>query len=349
MRGVLQYVPQFRGKTFVILLDAAAITEMAVAECLLDVLSLQNLGVKVALGAMGGKMGRLVDRATEIELKVAKAVESLDAERVSEILGRGQAAIFDASAVGELSAEMAGFAKALDATKVIILKNGSPVTLEGEAIPAVKTADISRLRGEAGLAGAEVLEAAGSVCEAGVPRVHLLDGSRHGVLVEELFSAEGVGTMVYIDHYIGTRDLREEDIPELLAMIGRSVRATWLVPRHYEDIRERMGDYTVLTVDDNVVGCVALHPHGEDVAELACLYVKQSHEGSGYGKILTDAVLEKGRQKGLERVFALTTKAANFFRDRLGWEELAVTDLPPSRREQWEESRRGSLVFGLDL
>jgi amino-acid N-acetyltransferase len=92
-----------------------------------------------------------------------------------------------------------------------------------------------------------------------VPRVHVLNGRRQGVLVDELFSNEGVGTMVHADSYRMIRPLREEDIPELLGMIGRSVRRTKLVERTYEDIQSRIGDFHVMTIDDNVVGCVALH------------------------------------------------------------------------------------------
>ena len=87
------------------------------------------------------------------------------------------------------------------------------------------------------------------------------------------------------------RPLREEDIPELLGMIGRSVRRTKLVERTYEDIQSRIGDFHVMTIDDNVVGCVALHEYpAESTAEVACLYVKQAHEGRGYGMDLVKHV-----------------------------------------------------------
>jgi amino-acid N-acetyltransferase len=59
--------------------------------------------------------------------------------------------------------------------------------------------------------------------------------------------------MVHADSYRMIRPLREEDIPELLGMIGRSVRRTKLVERTYEDIQSRIGDFHVMTIDDNVV------------------------------------------------------------------------------------------------
>ncbi len=350
VRGVLQYVPQFSGRTFVVLIDDGAIPEMAVAEILLDILSLQRVGVRLAIGALSGDVNELVDWATEIELKAAKPVASLDAERVNEILARGQAALFNAVEVDPLGSEVADFSKALDASKLVLLRDGQPVTLNGAPVPAVLKSEISGLADQGDLLGVEYLNKAADVCARGIPRVHLLDGCHQGVLVEELFSTEGVGTMVYVDSYLETRSLREEDIPELLAMIGRTVRATWLVPRNYEDIREKMQDYIVLTVDDTVVGCVALHSYEEEnVAELACLYVKQTHEGSGYGRLLAEAATAEARERQVKRVIALSTKAASFFQNHMGWRELDPQMLPAKRYKQWQESQRGSFVFGLDL
>jgi len=350
VRGVLQYVPQFSERTFVVLIDDGAIPEMAVAEILLDILSLQRVGVRLAIGALSGDVDELVSWAIEIELKAAKPVASLDAERVNEILDRGQAAIFNAVGVDPLGYEAAEFSQLLEAAKLILLRDGQPVTLNGAPVPAVLKSDISSLVAQGDLLGIEYLQKAAEVCSLGIPRVHLLDGCHQGVLVEELFSTEGVGTMVYVDSYLETRPLREEDIPELLAMIGRTVRATWLVPRNYEDIREKMQDYIVLTADDTVVGCVALHSYEkENMAELACLYVKQTHEGSGYGKILAEAATTEARQRQVKRIIALSTKAASFFQKQMGWAELEPATLPAIRYQQWEESRRGSLIFGMDL
>jgi amino-acid N-acetyltransferase len=142
------------------------------------------------------------------------------------------------------------------------------------------------------------------------------------------------------------RPLREEDIPELLGMIGRSVRRTKLVERTYEDIQSRIGDFHVMAIDDNVVGCVALHEYPEEnTAEIACLYVKLNHEGRGYGVDLVKHAEEMAREKGLPRVFALTTRAADFFENRVGYSLREPEVLPASRRQQLEESGRDSKIF----
>jgi amino-acid N-acetyltransferase len=118
------------------------------------------------------------------------------------------------------------------------------------------------------------------------------------------------------------------------------------VARTYEDILAKIGDYHVMAIDDNVVGCVALHEYPEErTAELACLYVKLNHEGRGYGVELVKHAEQVARGKGLPRVFALTTRAADFFENRVGYTLCRPEDLPEPRRRQLEESGRDSKVF----
>ena len=44
-------------------------------------------------------------------------------------------------------------------------------------------------------------------------------------------------------------------------------------------------------------------------------------------------------------MFALTNRAADFFRERLGYRQGTPDELPASRREQFLASGRDSLVF----
>ena len=54
VRGVLQYVPLFRGRTFVVLFDEGLLPQPAVAETLLDLKALQEIGVRLVIGVLGG-------------------------------------------------------------------------------------------------------------------------------------------------------------------------------------------------------------------------------------------------------------------------------------------------------
>lgn len=350
IREVLQYIPQFRGRTFLVLIEAGLLPEPAVAETLLDLAALEDLGVRLVLGVLGGDIKDLYDWTLECEIMAARVTLPIaDPAAISEakeILARGQSVVVDASATGPLDAAVVDFALGLGVAKVIALLEEA-ILIDGRPVHAIRAKEALEIgSNSAGVEGRDLLLAAAEACQRGVPRVHVLNGRRQGVLVDELFSNEGVGTMIHADSYREIRPLREEDIPELLGMIGRSVRRTRLIARTYEDIQVKIEDYRVLTIDDNVVGCVALHEYpGEGCAEVACLYVKQAHEGRGYGIDLVHHAEELAQERGIPRVFALTNRAADFFRDRLHYTQAAPSDLPVVRRAQYEASGRDSLVF----
>ncbi len=353
VREVLQYIPQFRGKVFFVLIEAGLLPEPAVAETLLDLAVLEDLGVKLVLGVLGGDLKDLYDWTLECEImaaRVSRPITDPDAIRETlDILARGQSAVVDASATGPLDPPVVEFARGIGVAKIITLLEEA-ILIDGVPAHAIRAADAASLASRTDAAGAALLCAAANACLCGVPRVHVLNGRRQGVLVDELFSNEGVGTMVHADSYRMIRPLREEDIPELLGMIGRSVRRTKLVERTYEDIQSRIGDFHVMTIDDNVVGCVALHVYpAEASAEVACLYVKNAHERRGYGMDLVHHAESIARRQGMMRVFALTNRAADFFAEHLGYEPATVDALPRSRRDQYEASGRDSLVYAREL
>jgi amino-acid N-acetyltransferase len=338
---------------FLVLVEAGLLPEPALAETLLDLAVLEDLGVKLVLGVLGGDLKDLYDWTLECEIMAARVSRPIsDPEVVSEvleILGRGQSAVVDASLVGPLDEAVVDFAKGIGVAKIITLLEEA-ILIDGHPAHAIRAAEAESLVARTDNLGAALLRSAARACLAGVPRVHVLNGRRQGVLVDELFSNEGVGTMVHADSYRLIRPLREEDIPELLGMIGRSVRRTKLVERTYEGIQSRINDFHVLAIDDNVVGCVALHEYpAEACAEVACLYVKQAHERRGYGIELVRHAESVAKSRGIPRVFALSNRASDFFIHRLGYSEATLEVLPAARRKQYEESGRDSLILSRHL
>ena len=353
VREVLQYIPQFRGKVFLVLVEAGLLPEPAVAETLLDLAVLEDLGVKLVLGVLGGDLKDLYDWTLECEIMAARVTRPIAdpgaVREVMEIMARGQSAVIDASLVGPLDEAVVDFAKGIGVAKIITLLEEA-ILIDGHPAHAIRAAEAESLVARTDQAGAVLLRAAAKACVSGVPRVHVLNCRRQGVLVDELFSNEGVGTMVHADSYRLIRPLREEDIPELLGMIGRSVRRTKLVERTYEDIQSRINDFHVLAIDDNVVGCVALHEYqAEACAEVACLYVKQAHERRGYGIELVRHAESVAKSRGIPRVFALSNRASDFFINRLGYSEATLEVLPTARRKQYEESGRDSRILSRHL
>jgi amino-acid N-acetyltransferase len=176
--------------------------------------------------------------------------------------------------------------------------------------------------------------------------VHLLDGMQNEALLSEIFSHEGIGTMVYSNEYQQMRRALKKDVRALMVLIKESIANAELVKRTRAELTSMLDDYWLLEIDRNLVGCVALHFYPEShAAELACLYVAKSHESQGYGQKLMAFAEQLAAKKGASCLFALSTQAYNFFQQKGGFTEVSPEELPPERRKRWELSGRNSKVM----
>jgi amino-acid N-acetyltransferase len=111
-------------------------------------------------------------------------------------------------------------------------------------------------------------------------------------------------------------------------------------------IEKNLGDYYLFEIDKNPVACVALHIYPEqNKGELACLYVNHSHENQGIGRKLIQFVESKAREAGLDELLTLSTQAFTYFQSKGGFVEGTPDDLPPARREKYDQSGRKSKVL----
>jgi amino-acid N-acetyltransferase len=314
-------------------------TELALAEALLDLGALLQVGVRVVVISTGNGEAEISQRLVDGELKWGfSAIDT--PEHTLEVLNRGQLVLIDVPGAEPLADRIISFGRKLGASKLITLLD-HPIRSEGMSLHAVSRETARNWEGDR----KSLFAAAAEACDRGIPRIHLLDASLQGVLMDELFSNEGVGVMIHSDDYLSIRPITSEDIPELLAMIGRSIRDAFLVPRSYEEIESSLDEFLVLTIDDNVVGCIALHQYKEGCGEVACLYVKQNHGTEGYGRLLVQAAEMRAKELGLASVFALSTRAVDYFTEQLGYQQINVSEIPESRQIKLRESSRGSLVI----
>jgi amino-acid N-acetyltransferase len=174
---------------------------------------------------------------------------------------------------------------------------------------------------------------------------HSLSKFEHSIRAE-IFSNEGIGTMVYANEYQAVRRALKKDVRAIRNLIRESVEQEELVNRSRQEILSHLNDYYVFQIDGNIVGCVALHiqPGGEK-AELACLSVSGANENMGIGQKLMLFVENAAREKGIKSIFLLSTRAFNYFQQKGGYKEGSPTDLPPVRREKYENNGRNSKVL----
>ena len=94
------------------------------------------------------------------------------------------------------------------------------------------------------------------------------------------------------------------------------------------------------------MGCIALHTHPEvNKGELAFLYVSPAHENQGIGRKLIQFVENRARELGLTELLVLSTQSYTYFQSKGGFAEGSPEDLPPKRREKYDQSGRNSKVL----
>jgi len=241
-------------------------------------------------------------------------------------------------------------ADALKATKLMFITTYDGIIRSGQIIRHMLVADLDAiLATHKNEIVPEVLSKAihaSAACRLGVQRVHIINGRVDEGLLAEVFSNEGIGTLIYANEYQQIRRAMKKDIRHILMLTKNSVASDELVKRTRSGIEKTLNDYYIFEIDKNPVACVALHTYPDQrKAELACLYVNPSHENQGIGRKLIQFAESKAREIGVDELLTLSTQAFTYFQSKGGFAEGTPDDLPPARREKYDQSGRNSKVL----
>ncbi|MCU7797833.1 MAG: amino-acid N-acetyltransferase [Candidatus Thiodiazotropha sp. (ex Myrtea spinifera)] len=188
------------------------------------------------------------------------------------------------------------------------------------------------------------LNAALTACRSGVKRVHLIDRKLDGALLKELFTRDGIGTLITAEPYEETRIAQIDDVGGLLELIEPLEEEGMLVRRSRELLETEINCFTLMERDGMVIACAALYPYSqESMAELACVVVHPDYRGGDRGERLLDHMEKSAKAQGIEKLFILTTQTAHWFREH-GFVQGDLKDLPMRKRELYNY-RRNSKVF----
>lgn len=184
-----------------------------------------------------------------------------------------------------------------------------------------------------------------SSCEQGVPRIHLVDRNRDGSLLLELFTRDGVGTLISRDPFEHIRPATLDDLVDILRIIRPLEETGVLVRRPRERLEMELDRFVVTERDRSVIGCVALYPYPDfGVAELACLAIVPEYQREGRGDQLLAWCQRETRRLGLERIFVLTTQSTHWFLER-GFRASDTGSLPPLRKALYNEDRKSRVLI----
>ena len=416
LRGILQYIPQFREKTFVLAIDGAIVTDENFATLLLDVAVLRSLNIRVVLVHGASAQIKLLseeqkipasnfdgagitDAATlQLALNAANRltheileglsandlravcpnviiahplgiiggvdhqftgkVEKVDVEMLQTLLTQGMIPVipplgFDGDGktyrVNSDGVAVA-VAEALKATKLIFITAADGILVQGRLIRQMLVADLeSVIAMQKNDIAPELLSKAlhaVTACKAGIPRVHVINGKVDEGWLAEVFSNEGIGTLMYANEYQQIRRAMKKDVRAIQLLTKAAVESAELMRRTRPMIEKNLADYFIFEIDKNPVACVALHVFPEQKkGELACLYVNPLHENRGIGRKLIQFIENKAKEMNLDELLTLSTQAFTYFQSKGGFAEGTPDDLPPARREKYDQSGRNSKVL----
>jgi len=241
-------------------------------------------------------------------------------------------------------------ALALKAVKLIYLAPSDGIRLSGHILRQIGVDDAEALlkKQGGGLSAGERSKLAHAVraAKGGVPRVHIIDGREHEGLLAEVFSHQGIGTLVHANEYQAIRPAQKRDIRTIHELVRAGVQNDELVPRSRAEIERTIQDFFVFDVDRTPVACMALHPYpATKQVELACLFVGDRFANQGIGAKLVQYAEGAARGRGAAELFCLSTQAFNFFVQKGGFRLGTPDDLPPERRERYDRSGRRSQVL----
>ena len=348
------------------------VTDAAALDCVIDAVGSVYLEIEAMLSqglpntpmansrirVIGGNFitGQPIGVLDGIDMQYAGKVRKVDAEGINAQLGLGNIVLLNCegpSPTGEifnLQMEEAAeaVAIAIKADKLVYLTDSQGVTDEaGELLDAMTADEVEKLLNGGEWLSPDIrryLPCTIRATRAGVGRVHLISYQQDGALLRELFTHDGVGTVVTRESLENIREAKPDDIAALIALIEPMENEGILVHRPRELLEREIDHFSIMLHDEIIVGCAALYAHSEEEAELACLAVSSEHREWGYGEQLMKRIERRARKMGIKRLIVLTTRTEHWFVER-GFKLGTVDDLPAKKRDMYNYQRRSRVLF----
>ena len=181
-------------------------------------------------------------------------------------------------------------------------------------------------------------------CEGGVERSHILPFAVEGSLLMEVFTHDGIGTMVVDEKLESLREASADDVGGILQLIEPFERDGTLVKRDRTEIERDIANYTLIEHDGIIFGCAALYPYPEaQTAEMAALTISPQVQGQGDGERILKRIEQRAKALGLTSIFVLTTRTMHWFIKR-GFQSVDPEWLPEARKRKYNWDRRSQVL-----
>jgi len=245
----------------------------------------------------------------------------------------------------------AEFAEVLQASKIIYLAPLAGMYVSGELRREVSVEALREILKDRPETVAEETRSkavhAIKAIETGTTRVHLLDGRVFDGLLNEIFSNEGVGTLIYGNDYQQIRKASRRDVRLIYNLTRHAVKREELVYRTQQAIEKNIDQFFVFEIDENLIACVSLtfFPDKPQMAEVGSLYVLPFYQNRGIGRKMVNYACLVAKERGAATALALSTQSYSFFISSCGFAEADKSVLPESRLKGYEENGRNSKIL----
>lgn len=325
----------------------AACTEVLTKiESLLSIALTNSPANNINIRTISGKFitARPIGISNQVDYYYTGKVSFVDATKIKNQLNKGYIVLispigysYNGESFNLLAEELAvEVAIALHATKCIyLINNQGLLNTNGQLIRELTVLEAQHRLDEILINNQfnyQPLKSAIKACQNGVQRVHLVPQQINGSLLLELFTHDGVGTLISTNSFELLRRATINDFGGLLELIKPLEKKNILVRRSCKKLEMEINNFIVQDRDGKIIACAYLYPFiNEGLAELVCLAVDNNYQRSGRGNALLVFLEHEARQLGITSIFVLTTHAIQWFQKR-GFIATKLNLLPISKQ-----------------
>ncbi len=234
---------------------------------------------------------------------------------------------------------------ALQARKILFLTNVDGVMEGNELVPELTPQQARELLKKKNVVTGGMipkLEACITSCENGVRRAHLLNYNKEGVVLLEVLSQHGQGTMINANPYKNIRKAIIADVESIMILTKPLMDSGVLLKRTWEEYEAGIHEFVVFEKDSLVSGCGALRVFRDrQSAEIYCMAIDEKVQDRGYATEIIEYLENQAREKGVKNLFTLSAKIHEWFLQR-GFTYTSEKKLPPDRHV--DSSRKSKVL-----
>ena len=143
------------------------------------------------------------------------------------------------------------------------------------------------------------------------------------------------------------RPAQTKDVKSIRTLVDSYAAPGQMLSKETVTLYESVQEFIVAEKDGVLVGCGALHILWEDLAEVRTVAVVEGFQKQGIGHQILEAIIERAREVGVEKIFCLTFQIEFF--GRHGFEVIEGTPVDADVYAELLRSYDAGVAEFLDL